>query len=128
MSYGTVPAPATLPVAGVDLLILDERTKGGTPGSALRRAGSESFDLVYSFCERAIGFDGVLDVSCDFLWLWFKKVAGRLGAAPSRLGFGDPVAQAGARPNYRFIAILSRPLRAWVVGLTKSQADGLGWG
>jgi hypothetical protein len=35
--------------------------------------------LVYSSCERAIGFDGELDVSCDFLWLCVKKVAEGVG-------------------------------------------------
>jgi hypothetical protein len=39
--------------------------------------------LVYSSCERAIGFDGGSDVSCDFLWLLFKNVAEGVGNAPT---------------------------------------------
>jgi hypothetical protein len=39
--------------------------------------------LVYSSCERVIGFGDELDVSWYFLWLWVRKVAEGVGNAPT---------------------------------------------
>ena len=44
--------------------------------------------------KKASGYRLTLNHPSSFL-----KMAGRLGAAPSRLSFGDSIAQAGARPN-----------------------------
>jgi hypothetical protein len=66
-------------------------------GAKAGGAGGQHFHINLLVCHDPEGI-------CDLRFRIYD-LAGRLGAAPSRLSFGDPVAQAGARPMKRLVRL-----------------------